>query len=87
MRLLNFWQWSSSYLLSNALRGVLAGYLVASALDVADGVRVEWDADDLIARSGIKVEVKSSAFRGGYARVVFQEHPGILAAWQTSVPP
>ncbi len=42
--LLSFWQWSSSDLVSNATRGVLAEYLVATALEVPPpGVRREWD--------------------------------------------
>lgn len=60
--LLDFWQWSSSDLLSNALRGVLAEFLVAEALGISGGVRTEWDAVDLVARSGIEVEVKSASY-------------------------
>ncbi len=59
---LSFWQWSASDLISNTMRGRLAEYLVACALGVADGVRVEWDAYDLRTPSGIKVEVKSAAY-------------------------
>ena len=60
---LSFWQWSTSDLLSNTTRGILAEYLVARALDVgADGVREEWAAFDLMTRDGIKVEVKSAAY-------------------------
>lgn len=57
-----FWQWSASDLISNAMRGRLAEYVVACALGVAEGVRVEWDAYDLQTASGIKVEVKSAAY-------------------------
>ena len=60
--LFSFWQWSSSDLISNATRGVLAEYLVANALGVADGVRAEWDAFDLLTKDGIKIEVKSGAY-------------------------
>lgn len=60
--LLQFWQWSSSDLVSNAMRGVLAEYIVACDLGVADGVRTEWDTYDLRTKSGIKVEVKSAAY-------------------------
>lgn len=59
---LTFWQWSASDLISNAMRGRLAEYLVALALGVADGVRMEWDAYDLETASGITVEVKSAAY-------------------------
>lgn len=61
--LLSFWQWSTSDVVSNATRGVLAEYLVAGALGVADGcIREEWAAYDLEARDGTRVEVKSAAY-------------------------
>lgn len=59
--LLDFWQWSASDLSNNAMRGVLAEFLVASAVGVAEGVRAGWDAYDLTTPSGITVEVKSSS--------------------------
>ncbi len=59
---LGFWQWGGSDLLNNAWRGVLAEYLVACALGVTDGTRVEWDAYDMITKQGVKVEVKSAAY-------------------------
>jgi hypothetical protein len=61
--LLSFWQWSCSDLLSNATRGVIAEFLVASALGVAaGGVRHEWAAYDLVTPEGVTVEVKSAAY-------------------------
>lgn len=60
--LLDFWGWCSSDLANNAMRGVLAEYLVARALGTAEGVRVEWDAYDVTTKRGVKVEVKSSAY-------------------------
>src|SRR5262249_41047297 len=60
--LLGFWQWSSSDLVSNALRGMLAEYIVACALRRNDGIRLEWDDYDLETEHGIRVEVKSSAY-------------------------
>ena len=60
--LLNFWQWSSSEIVGNALRGMLAEYIVANALGCADGVGQQWDAYDVLTPDGIKVEVKSGAF-------------------------
>lgn len=58
-----FWRWACSDLIGNAQRGVLAEYIVGLALGcVADGVRVEWDASDLLIEGGIRVEVKSSAY-------------------------
>ena len=66
--LLSFWQWSASDLVSNALRGRVAEFLVAQALGVADGVRAEWDAYDLRSRSGATIEVKSAAYLQTWAQ-------------------
>lgn len=60
--LLNFWQWSVSDLISNATRGILAEYIVATALGLADGFRVEWDAFDLLTANNTKIEIKSAAY-------------------------
>lgn len=61
--LLEFWQWSTSDLVSNATRGVLAEYIVALALGgPTEPVRREWDAYDLRLADGTKVEVKSAAY-------------------------
>ena len=46
-RLLDFWSWADSELLSNTLRGRLAEYLVAVDLGIANEVRSEWIAYDL----------------------------------------
>lgn len=62
LNVLSFWQWSSSELLGNALRGVLAEFIVASTIDTLDKPREEWDAFDLITKSGLKIEIKSSAY-------------------------
>jgi hypothetical protein len=69
--LLAFWQWSASDLVNNALRGRLAEYLVAYALGVADGIRVEWDAYDLKTATGCKVEVKSAAYLQSWQQTTF----------------
>ena len=61
--LLSFWRWSTSDLVSNATRGVLAEFIVAQALGIPKyHVRQEWDAYDLETTEGIKVEVKSAAY-------------------------
>ena len=60
--LLAFWQWSSSDLVGNALRGVLAEFIVASAIGCNGGTRTEWDAYDLETPEGTRVEVKSGAY-------------------------
>lgn len=61
-KLLSFWQWSSSELVGNSLRGILAEYIVASALGCTSDVRQEWDAYDIQTQDGLKVEVKSGAY-------------------------
>src|SRR5829696_10292349 len=66
--LLNFWQWSASDLMSHALRGRLAEFLVAQALGIADGVRAEWDAYDLRSPAGATIEVKSAAYLQTWAQ-------------------
>ena len=60
--LLDYWRWSGSDLVSNAQRGILAEFLVGSALQMTDRVRLEWDAYDIRTPSGLKVEVKNSAY-------------------------
>jgi hypothetical protein len=62
LNVLSFWQWSSSDLVGNALRGKLAEFIVASAVDSVEGVRREWDAVDIRTSDGVRVEVKSSAY-------------------------
>jgi len=59
---LGFWRWSSSDLVGNTMRGILAEYLVAYDLGVTASMRVEWDAYDLVTKQGLKVEVKSAAY-------------------------
>lgn len=62
MSLLSFWQWSSSDIVGNAMRGILAEYIVASSVGMNSGIRTEWDAFDIETPEGIKVEVKSGAY-------------------------
>lgn len=68
LTLLEYWRWSGSDLLSNAERGVLAEFLVATALGVVDKPRIEWAAHDVKTREGIRVEVKSAAYRQSWAQ-------------------
>jgi hypothetical protein len=75
-RLVDFWRWADSDLLSNALRGRLAEYLVAIDIGVVPGVRTEWASYDLLSPGGVKVEVKSAAYVQGWhqerpSRIVF----------------
>jgi hypothetical protein len=60
--ILDFWQWSASDLVGNALRGHIAEFLVARALGVDAGIRNEWEPFDVAAPSGLRIEVKSSAY-------------------------
>lgn len=59
--LLSFWQWSTSDLLGNTMRGCLAEYIVAMALGITSGVRNDWEAYDLKFRDW-KIEVKASGY-------------------------
>ncbi|MFI8265105.1 MULTISPECIES: hypothetical protein [unclassified Streptomyces] len=61
-RLLGFWGWAYSGLVGNTLRGALAEYIVALALEAADGTRVDWDSVDIRLPGGPLVEVKSAAY-------------------------
>ena len=58
----DFWRWYASDLVSNSLRGVAAEFIVAQALGLASGTRLEWDACDLRSREGKRIEVKSAAY-------------------------
>ena len=60
--LLEFWQWASSDLLSNSLRGIFAEFVVASAIGLIDRTRIEWDGIDLEMPCGMRLEVKSAAY-------------------------
>ena len=65
LTLLDYWRWSGSDLLGNAERGVLAEFLVASALGAAHEPRAEWAVHDVRASLGgadVTVEVKSAAW-------------------------
>ena len=87
IKLVDFWRWSASDLVSNATRGILAEYIVASALDVSQGVRVEWDAYDLLTSSGVRIEVKSGAyiqswFHKKLSNIIFSIRP--TRSWDTN---
>lgn len=60
--LLSFWQWSSSDLVVNVVRGLLAEYLVAQALGLAEDVRDPWQPYDLKTPRGLTLEVKSCSY-------------------------
>ena len=85
-RLLDFWRWSDSDLLSNSLRGKFAEFIVATALDIDKScVREEWDAYDLITDDRVKIEVKSAAYvqtgeQSKYSSIRFSIKP--KSAWE-----
>jgi hypothetical protein len=59
----DFWQWSTSDLVSNATRGMLAEFIVATALGVdLNRLREEWSTWDLTISENLTVEVKCSGY-------------------------
>jgi len=77
LKLLDFWQWSVSDLVSNATRGRFAEFIVASAIKCnLEIIRDEWSPYDLTSPEGIKIEVKSASylqswFQGDFSRISF----------------
>ncbi len=55
--------------MGNALRGVLAEFIVASIIDILDKPREEWDAYDLKTKNGLKIEIKSSSYLQSWEQV------------------
>lgn len=77
-KLIDFWKWYASDIVSNATRGSLAEFIVATSIgiDLANSVRMEWDDYDLISPEGIRIEVKSGAYiqsweQKDYSRINF----------------
>jgi hypothetical protein len=64
----DFWQWACSDLVGNTMRGVLAEYIVGTALNSLNGTRVEWDTVDVRTPGGCRVEVKSAAYLQSWAQ-------------------
>ena len=58
----DFWRWGVANLAGNTLRGLVAEFLVARAVQPPDTTRVEWDAVDLRTPRGTSVEVKCSGY-------------------------
>jgi len=86
--LLDFWRWNGSDLASNATRGLLAEFIVASALDIDPSIpREEWSAWDLTSPEGIRIEVKSAAYLQSWtqrelSKIIFSIRPA--RAWDSS---
>ena len=64
----DFWSWACSDLANNTMRGILAEYLVATALGAAIGTRTEWDTVDIRTPGKWRVEVKSAAYLQSWAQ-------------------
>jgi hypothetical protein len=73
LNVLSFWKWSSSELLGNALRGVLAEFIIASTIDTLESPREEWDTYDLKTKNGLKIEVKSSSYLQSWRQKEFSK--------------
>lgn len=58
----DYWQWAHSDIISNTNRGALAEFIVGRAIGSTSRVRDTWGAYDLETPTGIRVEVKSSAY-------------------------
>src|SRR5262245_2041405 len=78
---LDFWGWAFSDMIDNTTRGVLAEYIVALALGIAEtGIRAAWSSYDLTTHDGVRVEVKSAAYlqtwsQRGYSAIQFRVTP------------
>jgi len=71
----DFWKWSVSDLLSNATRGRLAEFIVATATHIDLNIpRDEWGAYDLLTPDKIKLEIKSAA----YIQSWYQKKPSTI---------
>ncbi|MCK9413311.1 MAG: hypothetical protein M0Q53_13500 [Prolixibacteraceae bacterium] len=63
LKLIDFWRWSVSDIISNATRGRFAEFIVASSLNIdLTIIRDEWGPYDLESPEGIKIEVKSASY-------------------------
>lgn len=69
----DFWSWACSDLTSNTMRGVLAEYLVATALGAATGTRTEWDSVDIRTPEQWRIEVKSASYLQSWAQSKLSE--------------
>jgi hypothetical protein len=64
----DFWSYAFSDLRTNIVRGVLAEFLVARAVNAEQPVRLAWDNYDVLAPDGTRIEVKSSAYLQSWAQ-------------------
>lgn len=64
---IDFWRFAMSDLRANNVRGYLGEFLVARAVG-STTARVEWDAWDVTAPDGTRIEVKTSGFLQSWAQ-------------------
>ena len=60
--LTDFWQWAFGDLCDDDIKGVFVEWLVHKLLNIKTARRVSWANSDVITPSGIRIEVKSSAY-------------------------
>lgn len=83
----DFWRWNCSDLMNNSMRGSLAEFIVATALEIdTEHPRIDWNAYDLLYREGgsKRLEIKCSAYLQSWrqkadSRIVFSIAPA--QAW------
>ena len=61
-KMADFWRWAYSNIIGNTDRGTVAEFIVSRALGTDAPVRNDWAAYDLKTTTGIRIEVKSSAY-------------------------
>ena len=91
IKLLDYWKWSSSNLLSNAIRGMFAEFIVSMAMEINfSSVRKDWKPYDIETKEGIKIEVKTSAylqswFQKNYSKILFSIKPARYWDTETNI--
>ncbi len=85
----DFWEWGYSDLRENITRGILAEFLVAKAVGDPSPLRHAWDNFDVTTPSGIRVEVKSSAYlqswrQRQHSRITFAGLTGLAYSYETN---
>ena len=60
--MLDYWQWAFSDIVGNTERGILAEYIVATAVGSDKLKRGSWYPYDIEAPDGTKIEVKSASY-------------------------
>ena len=74
IRLVDYWAWGFSDIVSNTSRGRFAEFIVATALKIDLSIINDgWNAYDLTSPEGIKVEVKSAAYLQSWAQKDFSK--------------